>query len=106
MSTYTSWQSTGDNAKLELSVSGNEEPSCLQFFFHMCVFFNDLTTLIVFSGNTVVFNMSGNHGDNWIKAERTIYLKNTVSLVDKVYALHMIFYIIIQTHRCYRRENV
>ena len=93
MFTYTLPQSTGDNAKLELSVSANEEPSCLQFYYHMYSFTDNLMgTLIVFSGNTVVFIMSGGHGDNWIKAEITIYLNNTVSLVDKVYSLPMLFY--------------
>ena len=107
MFTYTLLQSTGDNAKLELSVSGNGEPSCLQFYYHMYAVIDSLMgTFIVFSGNTEVFSMSGNHGDNWIKAERTIYLNNTVSLVDMVCALDVLSYRIIQTHRCYRRENV
>ena len=98
MFTFTLLQSTGDNAKLELSVPGNEEPSCLQFYYHMYSFIDSLMgTLTVFSGNTVVFNMTGNNGDIWIKAEKTIYLNNTVSLVDKVYSSHMLFYNIIQT---------
>ena len=90
MYTYTSLQSSGDNAKLEISVSGNGELSCLQFYYHMYAFIGSLMgTLTVFSGNTVVFSMSGNHGDRWIKAERTIYLNKTVSLVDMVYPVHM-----------------
>ena len=67
----------GDNAKLELSVSGNGDQSCLEFYYHM--YGAAMGTLTVFSGNAVVFNTSGNHGDYWIKAEITIYLDNTVS---------------------------
>ena len=85
-------QSAGDNAKLELSVPGNGQVSCLEFYYHMyAAYDNVMGTLTVFSGNTVVFSMSGKHGNNWIKAERTIYLNNTVSLQDIVYALHMLF---------------
>ena len=88
MYTYNVSQSTGDNAKLELSVFGNEEPSCLQFYYYMYASVGSLkTTLTVFSGNTVVFSISGNHSDNWSKAERTIYLNNIVSLVINVYAI-------------------
>lgn len=88
--TYTLLQSAGDNAKLEISVSGNGELSCLQFYYHMyAVIDNLMGTLRVFSGNTVVFTISGNHGDIWIKAERIIYLNKTVSLVDILYPLHV-----------------
>ena len=99
MYTNTLLQFAGDNAKLELSVSGNGESSCLQFYYHMYAIIDSLMgTLTVFSGNTVVFNMSGNNGYNWIKAERTIYLNNTVSLIDMVYALHRLFYKIKQAN--------
>ena len=67
----------GDNAKLELSVSGAGEESCLEFYYHMYGY--TMGTLTVFNGNAVVFNTSGNHGDYWKKAEITIYLDNTVS---------------------------
>ena len=67
-----------DNAKLELSVAGNGEVSCLTFYYHM--YGHTMGTLKVFSGMTVVFSTSGNHGYYWIKAEITIYLDNTVSL--------------------------
>ena len=70
-------QIAGDNAKLELSVSGNEQLSCLQFYYHM--YGDSMGTLTVFSGNAVAFNTSGNHGYHWIKAEITISLDNTVS---------------------------
>ena len=67
----------GDNAKLEISVSGKGELSCLEFYYHM--YGDTMGTLNVFSGNTVVFSLSGNQGDYWIKVEKTIYLDNTVS---------------------------
>ena len=67
----------GDNAKLELSVSGNGELSCLEFYYHM--YGDTMGTLNVFSGNAVIFSLSGNQGNYWIKVERTIYLDNTVS---------------------------
>ncbi|XP_078352104.1 MAM and LDL-receptor class A domain-containing protein 2-like [Oculina patagonica] len=74
----TSWpRVAGDNAKLELAVSGNGELSCLEFYYHM--YGDTMGTLTVFSGNVVVFNMSGNHGKSWIKAEITIHLNNTVT---------------------------
>ena len=71
----------GDNAKLELSVSGNGQLSCLVFYYHMHG--NTTGNLAVYSGNVVVFNMSGNQGNHWIKAEKTIYLNNTVRLVSR-----------------------
>ena len=67
----------GDNAKLELSVSGNGALSCLKFYYHM--YGNTMGTFTVYSGNSVVFNTSGNHGNYWIEAKRTIYLDRTVS---------------------------
>ena len=68
----------GDNAKLVLSVSGNGELSCLKFYYHMFGF--TMGTLSVYSGNTVVFNISGDQGNYWIEARRTINLYSTVSL--------------------------
>ncbi|KAL9986068.1 hypothetical protein ACROYT_G000138 [Oculina patagonica] len=67
----------GDNAKLELPSSGNGGLSCLEFYYHM--YGDTIGTLNVFSGNAVVFNRSGNHGNVWIKEEITIYLNNTVT---------------------------
>ena len=67
----------GDNAKLALSVSGNGELSCLEFYYHM--YGDTMGTLTVFSGSAVVFNTSGNHGNYWIKAEINIHLDNFVS---------------------------
>ena len=66
-----------DNAKLELSVSGNGELSCLEFYYHM--YGDSMGTLTVFSGSEVVFTTSGNHNNTWIKAEITIHLESIVS---------------------------
>ena len=70
----------GDNAKLELSVSGKGEVSCLEFYYHM--YGDSMGTLTVYSGNVVVFNTSGNHGDYGIKKEITISLSTTVRLIS------------------------
>ncbi len=70
-------RNAGDNAKLELSVSGNGALSCLKFYYHM--YGDTMGTLTVYSGNTSVFSTSGNHGNYWLEARRTIYLDCTVS---------------------------
>ena len=67
----------GDNAKLVLSVSGNGALACLEFYYHMYGAY--MGSLTVFSGNAVVFNVSGNQSSTWEKASRTIYLSNNVS---------------------------
>ena len=67
----------GDNAKLEISVSGNGELFCLEFYYHM--YGDAMGTLNVFSGDALIFSSSGNHGNHWRKAEATINLDNTVS---------------------------
>ena len=72
----SSW-STGDNAKLELAVSGNKSPCCLTFYYHM--YGANMGTLNVFSGNNKVFTKSGNQGNYWKKVTRTVYLSNIVS---------------------------
>ena len=79
----------GDNAKLQFSVPGNGGLSCLEFYYHM--YGDTMGTLNVFSGNTVVFSLSGNQGNYWIKAEKTIYLHNTVSFNEKHYETHSKF---------------
>ena len=71
------FQSAGDNAKLEFSVSGNGELSCLEFYYHM--YGSTMGTLNVFSGSEIVFSASGNHGNQWIKAEIAIQLDSIVS---------------------------
>ena len=70
-------QVAGDNAKLELSVSGNGELSCLEFYYHM--YGDTMGTLTVFNGNSVVFSASGNHNNTWLKAEITMHLNGSVS---------------------------
>ena len=67
----------GDNAKLVLSLPGNGKLGCLSFYYHM--YGDNMGTLNVFSGNMIVFTVSGDHGNIWIKAENTIALQNKVS---------------------------
>ena len=67
----------GDKAKLELSLCGNGDEACLTFYYHMYGY--TMGTLNVFSGKKVVFSASGNKGNYWQKAERTIYLDKVVS---------------------------
>ena len=69
----------GDNAKLQVSVSGNGAAACLVFYYHM--YGGTIGTLNVYSGNELVFSVSGNQGNYWIRAGKTIYLRNTVSLI-------------------------
>ena len=82
----TSWpRVAGDNAKLELSVPGNGELSCLEFYYHM--YGDTMGTLTVFSGRAVVFNASGNHNNTWIKAEITINFDSIVSFNRSIHDL-------------------
>ncbi len=74
----------GDNAKLELSVSGNGELSCLEFYYYM--YGNTVGTLTVFSGNVTVFNETGNRGQDWMEAKRTISLNKTVRFFREYHA--------------------
>ena len=69
----------GDNAKLQVSVPGNGAAACLDFFYHM--YGDTVGTLNVYSGNELVFNVSGNQSNYWIRARKTIYLRNNVSLI-------------------------
>ena len=69
----------GDNAKLQVSVSGNGTAACLVFYYHM--YGVTVGTLNVYSGNELLFNVSGNQGNHWIRAMKTIYLRNNVSLI-------------------------
>ena len=69
----------GDNAKLQVSVSGNGAAACLAFYYHM--YGDTIGTLYVYSGNELVFNVSGNQGNYWIRAKETIYLRHSVSLI-------------------------
>ena len=71
----------GDNAKLQVSVSGNGAAACLVFYYHM--YGDTIGTLNVYSGYELVFNVSGNQDNYWIRARETIYLRHSVSF--KVY---------------------
>ena len=72
----------GDNAKLQVSVPGNGAAACLVFFYHM--YGDAIGTLNVYSGNQLVFSVSGNHGNYWIQARKTIYLRHSVSFWSSV----------------------
>ena len=74
-------QTDGDNAKLMLYLNGNGEVSCLRFYYHM--YGDTIGALNVYSENHLIFSSTGNHGNLWIKAERTIYLDTTVSLIGR-----------------------
>ena len=67
----------GENAKLQVSVSGNGAAACLVFFYHM--YGDAIGTLNVYSGNELVFIVSGNQGNYWIRAMKTIHLRHNVS---------------------------
>ena len=77
MYTEATGQSTGDNAKLQLVLPRGSSSSCLTFFYHMYGY--SMGTLNVFSGNTLIFTASGDHGDNWRKATRTVNSNYVVS---------------------------
>jgi len=70
----------GDNAKLELSVSGSGEVACLKFYYHM--YGATMGSLMVYSGYSVVFNVSGNQGSLWRQAARNIYLRSNVRILN------------------------
>ena len=73
----------GDNAILQLSVLGNGAEACLTFYYHM--YGDTMGSLTVSSGNRIVFNASGEQGNYWKKATRTIYLQNTVGYTSLTY---------------------
>ena len=75
------YQTDGDNAKLMLYLNGNGEVSCLRFYYHM--YGDTIGALNVYSENHLIFNSIGNHGNLWIKAERTFHSDTTVSLVGR-----------------------
>ena len=76
----------GDNAKLQLSVSRNEQQSCLKFYYHM--YGGTVGTLTVFSGNVAVFNETGYKGWKWLEAERTISSNEMVSFSWVTFSWH------------------
>ena len=67
----------GDKAKLVVTVPNNGNQSCLSFYYHM--YGASTGTLNVYSGNTKVFSVSGNQGDNWIIVGRNFFLEGVVS---------------------------
>ena len=66
----------GDKAKLVLTVPNNGEMSCLSFYYHM--YGASVGTLNVYSGNSKVFNISGQQSNYWIVVERNIILNEVV----------------------------
>ena len=70
-------KNAGDNAKLKLYLNGNGEVSCLRFYYHM--YGDTIGALNVYSENHLIFNSIGNHGNFWIKAERTFHSDTIVS---------------------------
>ena len=80
MYTEATPQSAGDNAKLQLVVprSMSNSTLCLTFFFNMHG--SGMGTLNVFSGDTMIFTVSGDHGDFWIRVTRTVNTSDVVSM--------------------------
>lgn len=70
-------QQTGDNAKLQLAVTKGASTSCLMFYYHM--YGSEMGTLNVFSGNFKIFTKTGDQGNYWRQAQRTIHSLDTVS---------------------------
>ena len=66
----------GDKAKLVLTIPNNGEISCLSFYYHM--YGASVGTLNVYSGNSKVFNISGQQSNYWIVVERNIILNEVV----------------------------
>lgn len=75
-------RSNGDNAKLQLSVSGSKSSCCLVFFYHM--YGSTMGTLNVFSGNNKVFTKSGNQGNYWRRVTTNVYSSDAVSIGKNV----------------------
>ena len=78
MYTEATVQSLGDNAKLQLVLPRGGSSSCLTFFYHMYGY--SMGTLNVFNGNSLIFTVSGDHGDNWRKVTRTVNSNQVVSI--------------------------
>ena len=80
MFTESTSQSAGDNAKRQLVVprSMGNSTTCLTFFSHMKGY--AMGTLNVFSGDTMIFNASGDLGDNWVTVRRTLNSSDVVSM--------------------------
>ncbi len=67
----------GENAKLVVTVPNNGNRSCLSFYYH--IYGASAGTLNVYSGNTKVFSVSGNQGNNWLIVAKNLYLDGMVS---------------------------
>ena len=74
-----SGQSTGDNAKLQLELPRRNSTSCLTFYYHM--YGSSMGTLNVYSGNVTILTKSGDQGNRWRKAARTVHLNDVVSII-------------------------
>ena len=77
MYTEATYQSKGDNARLELSVPSGRSSSCLTFYYNM--YGISMGTLNVFNGNDKIFTKSGNQGSYWKKVTKTLHLSDVVS---------------------------
>ena len=89
MYTEATPQSAGDNAKLQLVAPRSNSTSCLKFFYHMYGY--SMGTLNVFNGNTTIFTVSGNQGDNWKKVARTVNASAVVNMPALLYTLVQTF---------------
>ena len=68
----------GDNAKLTFALPRNDSSYCLTFYYHMHG--SGIETLNVYSGNNKVFTKSGNQGNYWKRAMRTVYFSDMVNV--------------------------
>ena len=67
----------GENAKLVVTVPNNRKEACLSFYHHM--YGDTVGTLNVYSGNSKIFNISGNQSNSWEIVERNVRLESKVS---------------------------
>jgi len=67
----------GENAKLVVTVPNNGKEACLSFYHHM--YGDTVGTLNVYSGNSKIFNISGNQSNSWEIVERNVRLESKVS---------------------------
>ena len=67
----------GENAKLVVTVPNNGKDACLSFYYHM--YGDTVGTLNVYSGNSKIFNISGNQSNSWEIVERNVRLESKVS---------------------------
>ena len=70
--------SSGDNAKLTFALPRNKSSYCLTFYYYM--YGSGMETLNVYSGNNKIFTKSGNQGNYWKRAIRTVYLSDMVNV--------------------------